>query len=462
MTYQGSLMHPWREPVEDGVYRMQFKLYDGVTTGSNLWQQTSNVEVVGGLFSVVLGEATPMRPVFLHNAYLWLEVTVDTDRSGSFEPQEVYKPRQRLNSEPWSASRLLADEYRPNLIAGHENNRILAGVRGATISGGGGLLGVRNQVTDHGGTVAGGGANWVGNDNSTLNDADYGTVSGGYANHAPGSHATISGGYANRAWGNSASVGGGSLNETNASYTTIAGGRRNLASGSESTIGGGRDCVTTGMLATVPGGLENHAAGNYSFAAGHRAHAMHMGAMVLSDSRYPPTTSTAGNQFMVRATGGVVFITQIDGQGNPTKGVQLPTGATSWLPLPTPSDRDRKENFEEVDPREILERVRAMPILSWNYDYEDPSIRHIGPMAQDFHAAFAMGKDNRHIDTVDADGVAMAAIQGLCTIVREKDAEIAEQGERIAELQSKIKALRSGQAELTKRLAAIEALLTER
>jgi hypothetical protein len=49
-----------------------------------------------------------------------------------------------------------------------------------------------------------------------------------------------------------------------------------------------------------------------------------------------------------------------------------------------------------------------MPIQRWNMKSQDASIRHIGPMAQDFHAAFAVGEDNRHINSVDADGVALA------------------------------------------------------
>lgn len=38
---------------------------------------------------------------------------------------------------------------------------------------------------------------------------------------------------------------------------------------------------------------------------------------------------------------------------------------------------------------------------------------HLGPMAQDFHAAFNVGMDDKHMATVDEEGVALAAIQGL-------------------------------------------------
>ena len=54
-----------------------------------------------------------------------------------------------------------------------------------------------------------------------------------------------------------------------------------------------------------------------------------------------------------------------------------------------------------------------MPITSWSYKAEEPSVRHIGPMAQDFYEAFGLGLDNKHITTIDEGGVALAAIQGL-------------------------------------------------
>ena len=109
------------------------------------------------------------------------------------------------------------------------------------------------------------------------------------------------------------------------------------------------------------------------------------------------------------------------------------------------SDRDAKANFAPVDGRKLLERLTAISIETWNYKAQDASIRHIGPMAQDFHEAFGVGEDERHITTIDADGVALAAIQGLYEIVKEKDAEIselrAEKDARIAALEARLGAL---------------------
>jgi hypothetical protein len=65
-------------------------------------------------------------------------------------------------------------------------------------------------------------------------------------------------------------------------------------------------------------------------------------------------------------------------------------------------------------------------------------VRHIGPVAQDFHAAFNVGADDKHIATVDADGVALAAIQGLHALLKEKDTRIASLEERLAALEKRL------------------------
>src|SRR5688572_18884044 len=77
------------------------------------------------------------------------------------------------------------------------------------------------------------------------------------------------------------------------------------------------------------------------------------------------------------------------------------------------SDRNAKENFAATNPREVLDKVTALPLATWNYKSQEKPIRHLGPTAQDFHAAFNLGENDRTITTIDADGVALAAIQGL-------------------------------------------------
>ena len=90
------------------------------------------------------------------------------------------------------------------------------------------------------------------------------------------------------------------------------------------------------------------------------------------------------------------------------------------------SDRNVKREFAPVDTANILNRVAQLPITTWSYKAEDQSVRHIGPMAQDFAAMFGVGQDDKHINMVDANGIALAAIQALYEKIYERDAQIAE------------------------------------
>jgi hypothetical protein len=106
------------------------------------------------------------------------------------------------------------------------------------------------------------------------------------------------------------------------------------------------------------------------------------------------------------------------------------------------SDRNAKEDFAAIKPAEVLARVVALPITEWKYKVEANGTEHLGPMAQDFHAAFHLnGADDRHISVVDEGGVALAAIQGLNQKLNEKDAEIQNLEKRLDELQAVVKQL---------------------
>ena len=111
-----------------------------------------------------------------------------------------------------------------------------------------------------------------------------------------------------------------------------------------------------------------------------------------------------------------------------------------------------KENFEPVGGCDVLRRVAALPVTSWNYKAEGPAIRHIGPMAQDFHAAFGLGGDEKTLAALDTAGVALAAIQGLHEMVREKEAQLADMAARLDQKEGKI-------VELEQRLEKLEALI---
>ena len=96
------------------------------------------------------------------------------------------------------------------------------------------------------------------------------------------------------------------------------------------------------------------------------------------------------------------------------------SGVLSCTDIAITSDRSAKANFSSINPRDVLEALSQIQVETWNYESQDPTIRHMGPMAQDFYAAFGLGKDDKHISTVDADGVALAAIQGLYRLVKSR------------------------------------------
>ena len=100
------------------------------------------------------------------------------------------------------------------------------------------------------------------------------------------------------------------------------------------------------------------------------------------------------------------------------------------------SDRDKKENFEEVDCEEVLNQIAALPISTWNYKTDDDQIRHIGPMAQDFKSAFDFGDSDKTIAMTDKAGISLAAIKALNAKLNGKDKEIEALNERLEKLEA--------------------------
>jgi hypothetical protein len=426
----------------------------------------------------------------------------------------------------------------------------------------------------------------------TVNTASefYSTVGGGLANTASGIGSTIGGGDTNTVDGDNSIVGGGFLNRVSgpvstigggryndiivASACTIAGGERNVisagacvggfddgdpcaldsecssgfciyftgATAASATIGGGSFNIARGAASTVPGGWGNMAGGDYSFAAGRFALVRSNretadidgdeGTFIWSDSTAANFVSTAPDQFLIRAGGGVGVNTNspngplhvqstlninsgtnydgriaplVVGDGDGTGGALLIDGnqieqasgvdiivnfnsaallrlnegggdvairrgsashvihvgsnntngngahltdAGAWT---NGSSREWKENFKALDKQGVLRKLVDLPVTQWQYAGEDRSI-HIGPVAEEFRAAFGLGHDDQYITTIDADGVALAAIQGLHQIVQEKDCEIAELREREMTKDQRIENLEA-------RLARIEAIL---
>ena len=118
------------------------------------------------------------------------------------------------------------------------------------------------------------------------------------------------------------------------------------------------------------------------------------------------------------------------------------------------SDRNSKQDFAPVNSQEMLEKVMSLPITEWQYKVDANGLKHLGPMAQDFHAAFGLnGADDRHIATVDESGVALAAIQGL----NEKLEGSSQESEtRIQKLETENAALKQQNDLLAQRLNELE------
>jgi hypothetical protein len=290
------------------------------------------------------------------------------------------------------------------------------------------------SVTGEAATVAGG--SWI------TATGDYAAAGGGGHNTASGWFATVSGGYGNAASNTDATVGGGRFNAASSLGATVGGGQDNT-SGYLATVGGGQDNTASGSHATIPGGLDNTAVGNYSFAAGRRAKANNTGAFVWADSSNYDFASTTADQFSVRATGGARFVLDINTFGFPTWTCSVSSGG-SWA---CSSDRNLKEHLVLADGSDVLERLSHMPIYYWNA--KGQATPHIGPMAQDFYAAYGVGDSDTAISTIDLDGVALAAIQGLYT----QNQALQQENNS---LQVQVSDLQQQNADFEARLAALE------
>jgi hypothetical protein len=106
-----------------------------------------------------------------------------------------------------------------------------------------------------------------------------------------------------------------------------------------------------------------------------------------------------------------------------------------------PSDRNIKANFEPVRGEDVLDRLAAIPITRWSYKTDGPSVRHVGPMAQDFRAAFGLGSTDKAIAVVDGNGIALAAIQALNTKVEALVSESAALRDENRELRARLQEL---------------------
>jgi hypothetical protein len=359
-----------------------------------------------------------------------------------------------------------------NVIAGSHVNTVGADVRGATIGGGGapefsdpGVAGESpNRVLDNYGTVGGGIKNQAGGSATGTQNGTMAIVGGGYNNTA-GAYASV--------------VGGGSFNAAVERLSVVPGGLDNCAGGRFSWAGGWKAKV---RLSNVLAGVLPDACAAVPVADDLGDE----GTFVWADAQNLPAglpfVSTGPNQFLVRADGGAMFnrnapvsvnddfvigARTIDSGGDADVDLRLvsrngrsasmyvvdTTGTLRFNLTNLTAGNDRlsvaggvggaatlsnggawtnassrtfKEGFAAIDPADVLQRVLALGISRWSYIGSGEG-EHVGPMAEDFHAAFGLGHSERQIATVDADGVALAAIQGLNAKLEAENAALREE-----------------------------------
>jgi hypothetical protein len=163
--------------------------------------------------------------------------------------------------------------------------------------------------------------------------------------------------------------------------------------------------------------------------AGHVGSFVFGGSLAGASAATDSIRATADGQVTFRDPGGFRIFTNTAA----TVGVQVNAGGSSWNVI---SDRNRKEGFLALDGEDLLLRLRGVPVTTWRYrDEVDRTVRHVGPMAQDWQRAFGLSADATTINMSDLDGVNLAGVKAL-------DARTTAQAERIRELEAQVAELR--------------------
>lgn len=231
------------------------------------------------------------------------------------------------------------------------------------------------------------------------------------------------------------------------SYRDVTIGKNNYVVGGINIVMGYGNLSPSNQSVCI--GSSCNVVGNRSTVFGyHGATSNLKGGFVFADaSSSAATTPSIAFQFVVRSIGGVVFYSD----STNTTGVTIFPGSGSWSVV---SDVHKKENALPVDDEAILRAINELKIVSWNYKSQSKSIRHIGPMAQDFYEKFHVGENNVSISSIDIDGVILSGIKALSKNMEEVESNLST----LDALKLKVKTLENT-AILNERLDAIEAAL---
>jgi hypothetical protein len=240
----------------------------------------------------------------------------------------------------------------------------------------------------------------------------------------------------------------------------VGGGRNNTVAGNAATIAGGSDNTTDGFYATVPGGLAGAAEADRSFVWNNGASYHDIPNSntdgLSSNTAVNGESVTGTDTFSVSATGGVRFIT---GTVESPQVTYIPSDSAGWT---TTSSRTVKTNIDPIEPAKALSGVEQMEIATWEYENDDgegSETTHIGPMAEDFHDAFDVGSSDKHINSINADGAAFAAIQGLSEKLDEKDDRIDGLEQEVEQKEDQIEELKRESEQKDDRIDDLESRL---
>jgi trimeric autotransporter adhesin len=218
--------------------------------------------------------------------------------------------------------------------------------------------------------------------------------------------------------------------------------------------------VRAGGQGSVALGYRTTANNDYAVALGYRAsNNTHTGTMVMGDeSTTDSVRNQADNEFRIRYNGGIRLRVSTAANGNTpgaggNVGCDLTVAVPSWT---CASSRTLKEKYLDVDGEYVLSRVRMTPVTTWSMIGADPRVRHLGPVAEDFHRAFGLGLGETTIGMGDIDGVNFAAAKALEVRTTELRAELEAKSIQVQTLESQLTATQARLAELEARLSRLE------
>lgn len=134
--------------------------------------------------------------------------------------------------------------------------------------------------------------------------------------------------------------------------------------------------------------------------------------------------------------------------------------------------RRRHDDTEQVDPGEMLDRLRVLEVYAWRERAEEAGYaggepghtggERLGPAAEEFYEVFEVGADPDTIAAGDADGVAIAAIQELADRLDDRDARIERQSRQIRRQQERLDEQRADLETLREQIESLQARLSRR